>query len=171
MNARRKAETRSAGGASSAISTLARLGLRSCRLGSGGAILAALAARWSAPRATLLSRPLFRRPSFSRRCSTCSNTFVQARTETPAHAGDRSWGQVARGHPRTIPRFRARKRAICWPFVKPSPGLEPGTASLPWRLRPLLGRLGKPPDRPLSLQDGQFFCYRTPSSKRLEPPR
>jgi hypothetical protein len=26
-----------------------------------------------------------------------------------------------------------RKKAICWPFVKPSDGLEPSTPSLPWR--------------------------------------
>jgi len=27
------------------------------------------------------------------------------------------------------------KKAICWPFVKPSDGLEPSTPSLPWKFR------------------------------------
>ena len=30
-------------------------------------------------------------------------------------------------------RAKATKKAICWPFLKPSDGLEPSTPSLPWR--------------------------------------
>jgi hypothetical protein len=29
--------------------------------------------------------------------------------------------------------IEATKKAICWPLVKPSDGLEPSTPSLPWR--------------------------------------
>ena len=28
-----------------------------------------------------------------------------------------------------------RKTPFCWPFLKPSDGLEPSTPSLPWRSR------------------------------------
>ena len=40
-------------------------------------------------------------------------------------------GSVATGSYRA----KATKKAICWPFVKPSDGLEPSTPSLPWRIR------------------------------------
>jgi hypothetical protein len=114
---------------------------RGCGAGRAGsawvvASLAALTARWSAPQATFLSRPLFRRPSFSRRCSTCSKAFVQARIKTVPQL----WGQnpgdklrrVIRDHSQDV---GLEKGPFAGPLVKPSPGLEPGTASLPWRFQ------------------------------------
>ena len=47
------------------------------------------------------------------------------------------WGQVLGtgcGASRALGvHVEATKKAICWPFVKPSDGLEPSTPSLPWR--------------------------------------
>src|SRR5207247_603081 len=49
--------------------------------------------------------------------------------------GSRVWGQVLGTGSRTgtdpLVSFEATKKAICWPFVKPSDGLEPSTPSLP----------------------------------------
>jgi hypothetical protein len=53
---------------------------------------------------------------------------------------------LCRLHPRSPPCSRgtrqSSKRAVLQVF-KPSPGLEPGTASLPWRIRPAARRCGK----------------------------
>src|SRR5206468_2995185 len=47
------------------------------------------------------------------------------------------WGQILGTGCGTVEgrsyRFEATKKAICWPFVKPSDGLEPSTPSLPWK--------------------------------------
>jgi hypothetical protein len=49
--------------------------------------------------------------------------------------GCEPWGQILGTVGRTLKegayRFEATKKAICWPFVKPSDGLEPSTPSLP----------------------------------------
>jgi predicted amidohydrolase YtcJ len=47
--------------------------------------------------------------------------------------GDRSWGLVTGTSRRMRIWTRETKEAICWPFRKPSDGLEPSTPSLPWR--------------------------------------
>jgi hypothetical protein len=47
--------------------------------------------------------------------------------------GDRSWGQV----PGVFRAAQGNTKAICWPFVKPSDGLEPSTPSLPCAPKPL----------------------------------
>jgi hypothetical protein len=51
----------------------------------------------------------------------------------------RTWGQILGTVCGTVEsrsyRFEATRKAICWPFVKPSDGLEPSTPSLPWRLK------------------------------------
>jgi hypothetical protein len=52
----------------------------------------------------------------------------------------RCWGQIlgtGLGRLRErASRVEATKKAICWPFVKPSDGLEPSTPSLPWMEEP-----------------------------------
>src|SRR5581483_8534308 len=72
-----------------------------------------------------------RSTSLLRRCSVVVNPSVQAKTLTYC----RTWGQVlgtgcgpveARAYA-----LEATKKAICWPFLKPSDGLEPSTPSLP----------------------------------------
>jgi len=71
------------------------------------------------------------RTSLPRRCSMHVNRLLQARTR----ARFRAWGQVlGTGSRRAsvgLAPGEATKKAICWPFVKPSDGLEPSSPSLP----------------------------------------
>jgi hypothetical protein len=62
----------------------------------------------------------------------------------------------------------ATKKAICWPFVKPSDGLEPSTPSLPWRLkaRQRVGRFALPALFFLGLRG-----FVVPLDVFLDPPR
>ena len=57
-----------------------------------------------------------------------SNPLFKPRRRRNSHAGDGSWRQIG-GRSSVAP--EATKGAICWPFVKPSDGLEPSTPSLP----------------------------------------
>ena len=53
----------------------------------------------------------------------CSSQGTRASEE----AGDRSWGWVRGCLSDGSTPCKATKKAICWPFVKPSDGLEPST--------------------------------------------
>ena len=67
-------------------------------------------------------------PFRSRRCSVLIQRSVQARTSTRIQV----WGQVSgTASRRRLCHSRQQTRAICWPFRKPSDGLEPSTPSLP----------------------------------------
>ena len=57
---------------------------------------------------------------------------IRAKSKKRRVLGDRFWGQnrKAQNDPRTL---SDQEKAICWPFLKPSAGLEPATPSLPWR--------------------------------------
>jgi hypothetical protein len=72
-------------------------------------------------------------PSPRWRCSALPQASVQAKNEELPQR----WGQVLGtgfgSLQRTLGGCVSKKKAICWPFVKPSDGLEPSTPSLPWR--------------------------------------
>jgi hypothetical protein len=66
--------------------------------------------------------------SLQRRCSVVCNLRAQAKELLGSRVRNSSWGQVVFGG--GVPPEATRK-AISWPFVKPSDGLEPSTLSLP----------------------------------------
>jgi hypothetical protein len=69
-------------------------------------------------------------------------------------------------------RHEATKKAICWPFVKPSDGLEPSTPSLPWRFRASTTRpLNSACWRVVPATRLVLVPRRTPFLKTPEPPR
>ena len=69
----------------------------------------------------------------------------EARIRDAVNVGDRSWGQVEGRSSDVGTPSRRQKKAICWPFVKPSDGLEPSTPSLPSSNEAgTVGKAGKP---------------------------
>ena len=52
-----------------------------------------------------------------------SEAVTHANTSGPCDVGDRSWGQGEGGSSVGTYASKATRKAICWPFVKPSHGL------------------------------------------------
>jgi hypothetical protein len=63
------------------------------------------------------------------------DAFAQAETPELLRCWGPLLGQVEGRSSDARTPLRQQKRAICWPFVKPSDGLEPSTPSLPLRAR------------------------------------
>jgi hypothetical protein len=109
-------------------------------------------------------------PSRIRRCSMVCDPPVQAKKML----GLQSWGQVlGTGCGEIVSRsyrLMPTKKAICWPFRKPSDGLEPSTPSLPWRIRRREGDVGTALVCRISLLLQYFRCQAHPSSISPDAP-
>jgi hypothetical protein len=90
------------------------------------------------------------------RCSALADPSVQAKKRL----GPEHWGQVlgtGRGSVQNLAyRSMATKKAICWPFPKPSDGLEPSTPSLLWKAQWVTGVHARAPAAPSPLQITPF---------------
>jgi hypothetical protein len=72
-------------------------------------------------------------PSMEVLCALQSLCSSQGHVRGPALGTD--LGDSLRVTQELVGSRRGNKKAICWPFAKPSDGLEPSTPSLPWRLK------------------------------------
>jgi hypothetical protein len=61
----------------------------------------------------------------------CSSQIIEVEGALGTGMGD----TPAAWPPRSLRASSTEKGPVSWPFAKPSPGLEPGAASLPWRFR------------------------------------
>jgi hypothetical protein len=71
-----------------------------------------------------------RRPPFAGGALRSSGRAFKPESRFVPRLGDRSWGQVL-GRGLVASRRLRQQKAVCWPSVKPSDGLEPSTPSLP----------------------------------------
>jgi hypothetical protein len=101
---------------------------------SGDADLRVFQRLWINP---IAARPS--RPSAARRCSTASDSWRFAGTFRPRPS--RPGSRLA--SPSLIKRDSESQKTAVLQVIKPPPGLEPGTASLPWRFEGGTGGHGR----------------------------